>query len=134
MARLGFTLVVVAALAACGKSESEPRTDVPRPVAAPKVREPTAAPADPRIAVGMSAKEVLAAVGPPALELGGTEGESCFVFERLPLREVCFDITTEQATWKQVLQKNYAVREIKTHLSTASTLTIAPRELCRLAS
>lgn len=62
--------------------------------------------------VGMSADEVEAIAGTPRLDLGGSEGEACFVFACNSRNKVCFAPGTEQASWKQVLRTKARVASV----------------------
>jgi hypothetical protein len=96
----------------------------PTPPATPPPATPPAAPpaaqAPPEVS-GLAATDVVAKLGKATYDLGGSEGEGCFVFERAPDHRVCFGLDTEQASWAEVEKKNYKVGSV--HAITAEDKT-----------
>jgi hypothetical protein len=99
---------------------SAPTPTPTTPPATPPPTTPPAAQAPPEVS-GLAATDVVAKLGKATYDLGGSEGEGCFVFERAPDHRVCFDLDTEQASWAEVQKKNYKVGSV--HAITAEDKT-----------
>jgi hypothetical protein len=85
-------------------------------IPAPTCEELTAAcsaPSNSVARVGMSARELFTLLGSPQFDVGGTEGEACFVFARDPNTVVCFDLDSESADWRAVQGENYKVDRVR---------------------
>ncbi len=62
---------------------------------------------------GDGSKKIVATLGHPNRELGGTEGEACFGYDDQPDKSYCFTLETKKASWAEVFGENYPLREIR---------------------